>query len=54
MENKTGKSVSLAVTGYFKEIGVPERLICDQVSELVKGYNERLCHNAECTVIKLK
>lgn len=54
MENKSGKNVSLAIKRYFKEIGVPERLICDQAREQVKGDAKILCHDAGCTVVELE
>ena len=54
MENKTGQSISLALKKYFKEIGVPERLICDRATEQVKGDAKKLCHDAGCTVVELE
>jgi len=44
----------LALKKYFKEIGVPERLICDRATEQVKGDSNKLCHDAGCTVVELE
>ena len=33
MEDKSGKNIALAIKRYFKEVGVPMKLICDQASE---------------------
>ena len=46
--------ISLALKKYFKEIGVPEKLICDQAREQVKGDSKILCHDAGCTVVELE
>ena len=54
LRDKSGKEVSLAIKRYFKEIGVPHRLICDQAREQVKGDSKILCHDAGCTVIELE
>ena len=54
MSSKSGKEVSLAIKRYFKEIGVPEKLICDQAREQVKGDSKILCHDAGCTVVELE
>ena len=37
MEEKSGQSIAQSLKWYFKEIGVPIRLICDQASEQIKG-----------------
>ena len=54
LRDKSGKEVSLAIKRYFKEIGVPHCLICDQAREQVKGDSKILCHDTGCTVIELE
>ena len=36
MEGKSGKSIARAIKRYFKEIGVPKMIICDQAREQVR------------------
>jgi len=54
MQNKSGKNVALALKKYFKDIGVPEKLICDQAREQVRGDARILCNDASCTVVELE
>ena len=54
MEDKTGKNIALAIKRYFKEIGVPIHLICDQAREQVKGDARILCNDAGCTIFELE
>ena len=37
IEDKSGKNIALSIKRYFKEIGVPLHLICDQAREQVRG-----------------
>ena len=54
MEGKSGIKIAQALKRYFKEIGVPMHLICDQASEQVKGDARLLCNEAGCHVIELE
>ena len=44
----------MALKRYFKEIGVPDKLICNRAIEQVKGDAQKLCHDAGCTVVELE
>ena len=54
MEDKSGDNIAKAIKRYFKEHGVPIKLICDQASEQVKGTARVLCHDAGCTIYQLE
>ena len=52
IEGKSGINISQSIKKYFKEIGIPLHLICDQAQEQVRGdarliYNEAGCHEIE-------
>ena len=52
--DKTGASITNAIKQYFKTVGVPEDIICDQATEQVKGSSRILCHDAGCTIVELE
>jgi len=54
MKGKSGFTISRAIKHYFKEIGVPDKLIRDQAREQVKGDSRILCNEAACTVVELE
>ena len=54
MGGKSGVEVAQAIKRYFKEVGVPQHLICDQATEQVKGSPRTLCNEAGCHVIELE
>ena len=54
MGGKTGVEVTQAIKRYFKEVGVPQHLICDQATEQVKGSSRILCNEAGCHVVELQ
>ena len=54
MESKAGIKIAQAIKRYFKEIGVPLHLICDQAREQVKGDARILCNEEGCYVIELE
>ena len=54
MESKKGAEVAAALKRYFKEIGVPEAMICDGAREQVQGAALVLCNLAGCQIIELE
>ena len=46
--------IAQALKSYFKEVGVPEHLICDQAKEQVQGPARILCNEVGCHVIELE
>ena len=54
MGGKSGIEVAQAIKRYFKEVGVPQHLICDQAKEQVKGASRILCNEAGCQVMELE
>ena len=54
MGGKSGMEVAQAIKRYFKEVGVPKHLICDQATEQVKGSSRILCNEAGCHVVELE
>ena len=54
MEGKSGIKIAQALKRYFKEVGVPSHLICDQAREQVRGDARILCNEAGCHVIELE
>ena len=54
LESKSGINIAQAIKRYFKEIGVPSKLVCDQAREQVKGDAKILCNEAGCYVIELE
>ena len=54
LESKSGINIAQAIKRYFKEIGVPSKLVCDQAREQVKGDSRILCNEAGGTVIELE
>ena len=54
MEGKSGVKIAQALKRYFKEVGVPLHLICDQAREQVQGDARILCNEAGCHVIELE
>ena len=54
MKGKAGFTISRAIKRYFKEIGVPDKLICDQAREQLKGDSRILCNEPACTVVELE
>ena len=54
MSSKKGIEIAQAIKRYFKEIGVPEHLVCDQAREQVKGEARILCNEAGCHVVELE
>ena len=47
-------NIAQALKRYFKEIGVPLYLICDQAREQVQGDARILCNESGCAVIELE
>lgn len=54
LESKAGVKIAQAIKRYFKEVGVPLHLICDQAREQIKGDARILCNEAGCHVIELE
>ena len=54
MGGKSGIEIAQAIKRYFKEIGVPQHLICDQAKEQVRGSALILCNEAGCMVMELE
>ena len=54
MEGKSRIKKAQALNCYFKEIGVPLHLICDQAREQVQGDARILCNESGCAVIELE
>ena len=54
MEGKCGIKIDQVLKQYFKEIGVPLHLICDQAWEQVQGDARMLCNEPGCMVIELE
>ena len=54
MEGKSGIKIAQTLKRYFKEIGVPFNLICDQAKEQVKGDARILCNEVGCHVVELE
>ena len=54
MENKTGNSIAQAIKKYFKSVGVPEKLICDQAREQVRGEAAWIIHDSGSTLVELE
>ena len=54
MGGKSGIEIAQAIKRYFKEIGVPQHLICDQAKEQVRGAARILCNEAGCIVMELE
>ena len=54
MDGKSGKTIASAIKRYFKEIGVPNLLICDRATEQVKGDAKRMINDASCTLKELE
>ena len=54
MEGKSGIKIAQALKRYFKEVGVPLHLICDQAREQVRGDARILCNEAGCHVVELE
>ena len=54
MSGKSGVEVAQAIKRYFKEIGIPLHLICDQAAEQVKGSARLLCNEVGCLIVELE
>ena len=54
MENKTGQRIAQAIKQYFKSVGVPDRIICDQAREQVKGEAARIINDSGSTLVELE
>ena len=54
IDDKSEKNISLAIKRYFKKVGVPIKLICDQATEQVKGAARILYHESGCTNFELE
>ena len=54
MGGKSGIEVAQALKQYFKEVGVPKHLLCDQAREQVKGATRIISNEAGCHVIELE
>ena len=54
MEGKSRIKIAQAIKCYFKEIGVPLHLICNQACKQVQGGARILCNESGCVVIELE
>lgn len=54
MKSKLGNDIMKAVKRYFKEVGVPDRIVCNGAREQVKGEALALCNSAGCQVVELE
>ena len=46
--------IGRAMKRFFKEIGVPPRIVCDGARDQVKGETRRLCDQASCNIVELE
>ena len=46
--------MEMAIKKFFKEVGVPPRLIADKAREQILGDTKKLCDQANCKIIELK
>ena len=51
---KLKSELPLALTSFFKGVGVPPKNMCDGAPEQVKGESRRLCNICDCETVQLE
>jgi len=54
LPSKTGVSIKAALKRYFKDVGVPQMMICDAAREQIRGDSRVLCDEAGWQIYELE